>query len=113
MCSYLSLRVTSEGLHNLPDSGDNPYGVAAHHEHHYVHIDSGQHHLPLTKKHTGTYRGPRQSGRQCYLLEVVHVIFNFPDTETTVNSSFPPIKLLPKNDDVEDDEGNDGNEDVE
>ena len=98
MCSYLSLRVTSEGLHNLPDSGNNPHSVAAHHEHHYVHTDSGQHHLPLTKasflshsafvhRHTYTYRGSHHSGCQCYLLEVVHVMLNFPDMKTIVASS--------------------------
>jgi hypothetical protein len=44
----LSLCVLGEGLHNLPDSGDDPHRVAAHHQHHYVHTDAGQQHLTLT-----------------------------------------------------------------
>ena len=39
---HLSLCVHGEGLHDLPDRGDDPDSVAADHEHHYVHTDAGQ-----------------------------------------------------------------------
>ena len=44
---HICLVVHVKGLQDLPDVGDNPYSVAADHEHHYVHTDTGQQHLPL------------------------------------------------------------------
>ena len=83
MCSYLSLRVTSEGLHNLPDSGDNPHGVAAHHEHHYVHTHPGQQdlalsHFLLIPHCCPIMRLSQGSAAGRHLLKVVQVVLNFP-----------------------------------
>ena len=73
------LRVRGEGLHNLPNSGDNPYSVTADHQHHYVDTDAGQQNLPLANtllfpqcacivRHIGVAGGQ--------ILQVVHVLLN-------------------------------------
>ena len=94
MCSYLSLRVTSEGLHNLPDSGDNPHGVAAHHEHHYVHTDAGQQdltpaHILLLPQWSARLAG---AGRG-HLSQVVHVALYLSEIINSSNSSISGINL--------------------